>query len=31
VRALAIRIAAATDWRDIDTHNPPPSLQEAAE
>jgi hypothetical protein len=31
VRALAIRIAADADWRDIDTRNPPPSLQEAAE
>jgi nitrite reductase/ring-hydroxylating ferredoxin subunit len=31
VRALAIRLPADADWRQIDTRDPPPSLAEAAE
>jgi phenylpropionate dioxygenase-like ring-hydroxylating dioxygenase large terminal subunit len=31
VRALAIRVAGNADWRQVDTLNPPPSIQEAAE
>jgi phthalate 4,5-dioxygenase len=31
VRALAIRVAAGANWREIDTLDPPESLQDAAE